>query len=380
MYIVRKLKIGKTKELDNLARNAGETYTKVLVGFWRVVRKKGIWLSPNAMMKMVKNRNLHSQSTQAIVQTFFASLKSWRERRKTDLKAKPPKRRRRYFRIQWKEDAIRIKDGLLYLSNGKGNNPLVLPWQFEKPKLVEIGWDGKQYELRATYLNEPNLKQTQGDKTAGIDLGEIHIAAVYNGEQSYIFNGRLLRSKRRYQNKLKAFLQSKIDKKKKGSRRWRRLIRSKAKQLAKIRNQIHDILHKETTKLVSILYREGIQTVVIGDVRDIRKDIDYGSVANQKLHQWAFGKTRYFIQYKAERLGLKTVLQDESYTSQECPVCGVRHKPKGREFKCTCGFSYHRDGVGAINIRRKYLGLGPVVGVMASPIGVRYQPHMWCSS
>lgn len=61
MYIVRKLKIGKTKELDDLARNAGETYTKVLVEFWRVVRKKRIWLSPNAMMKMIKNRNLHSQ-------------------------------------------------------------------------------------------------------------------------------------------------------------------------------------------------------------------------------------------------------------------------------------------------------------------------------
>lgn len=210
-------------------------------------------------------------------------------------------------------------------------------------------------------------------------MGEVHIAVIHDGERSYIFNGRLLRSKRRYQNKIKAFLQSKIDKKKKGSRRWRRLIRSKAKQLAKIRNQLHDILHKETTKLVSILYREGVQTVVIGDVRDIRKDIDYGAVANQKLHQWTFGRIRSFIQYKAERLGLKTVLQDESYTSQTSPVCGVRHKPKGREFKCKCGFSYHRDAVGAINIRQKYLGGIPVVGVMASPAGVRYQPHMRCS-
>ena len=36
---------------------------------------------------------------------------------------------------------------------------------------------------------------------------------------------------------------------------------------------------------------------------------------------------------------------------------------------------FHRDGVGSINIRRKYLGLGPVVGAMASPTGVRWHPH-----
>lgn len=36
--------------------------------------------------------------------------------------------------------------------------------------------------------------------------------------------------------------------------------------------------------------------------------------------------------------------------------------------------------VGAWNIRQKYLGSGPVVGAMASPSGVRYRPHMRCSS
>jgi len=45
-----------------------------------------------------------------------------------------------------------------------------------------------------------------------------------------------------------------------------------------------------------------------------------------------------------------------------------------------CGFVYHRDGVGAINIRGKYLGESQVVGAMASPVGVRYKPHMQCRS
>jgi putative transposase len=45
------------------------------------------------------------------------------------------------------------------------------------------------------------------------------------------------------------------------------------------------------------------------------------------------------------------VLQDEHCTSQTCPHCGHRHKPRGRVYTCgQCGFSGHRDVVGQINI------------------------------
>jgi putative transposase len=49
-------------------------------------------------------------------------------------------------------------------------------------------------------------------------------------------------------------------------------------------------------------------------------------------------------------------------------------------YRCGCGFEFHRDGVGALNLRRTYLGSGLVVGVMASPTGLRFQPHALCSS
>lgn len=162
----------------------------------------------------------------------------------------------------------------------------------------------------------------------------------------------------------------------KGSRHWRRLQRSKRRQLRRLNHQIRDILHKQTTALVSTLHASGVQTVVIGDVRDLRKRVNYGSAANQRIHQMASGGVRQMITYKAERLGMQVVLQDEAYTSQECPCCGCRNKPRNRTYTCTgCGFRFHRDGVGTINIRRKYLGQSPVVGVMASPTGVRWHPH-----
>lgn len=378
MYYVRKMKLGKTEQLDSLSLAAGELYTKTLVGFWRVVRKKNIWLKPSSLMRLYNSDKLHAHSADAVVQSFCSSIKSWKERRKQDKNAKPPYKKRKYYKIQWKSSAIKIKDNKLILSNGKGNKPLIINWEYNLPKLVEIGWDGKQYELRAIYQEEQNNKPLD-NKVAGVDLGEIHLAVAYDGNTSYIINGRLLRSKRQYQNKLKAKLSSMLDKKKKGSKRWKKILKSKQKQLIKIQNQINDILHKQTTKLVSTLYKSGVQTVVIGDVRNIRQNIDYGTTANQRLHQWVFGKVRQMIQYKAEKLGMKVVLQDEKYTSQTCPMCNNKHKPNNRNYKCKCGFEYHRDAVGAINIRKKYLGENQVVGVMASPIGIRYKPNMQCS-
>ena len=378
-YIVRRLKIGRTDQMDALARAAGELYSRTVVAFWRIVRRKGVWLKASSSMRWHNSDALHAHSADAVVQAFYASLQSWRTRRKTDPDARPPRRRRRYFKVQWKSSAIRLRDGELILSNGRGNEPLRVPWRWELPRLVEMGWDGRQYELRATYV-EPVQSTVLGAEVAGVDLGEVHLAVAHDGKHCIIANGRFLRSKRRYQNKLKAQLAHLIDTKQRHSRRWWRLMRSKKRQLRKLDNQIRDILHKETTALISTLHASGVHEVVIGDVRDIRQGLDYGPRANQKIHQMLHGQTRHMLTYKAELLGMGIALQDEAYTSQTCPACGRRHKPRGREYRCPCGFHYHRDGVGAYNIRAKYLGSGPVVGAMASPIGVRHTPHMRCSS
>jgi putative transposase len=373
---VRRLRLKPTPQLDALAQAAGELYTSTVVSFWRTVRKKDVWLNPSSMMRWHTSNKLHAHSADAVVQSFYSALKSWRKRRKTDPRAKPPHRRRRYYRVQWKSSAIRVKNGRLILSNGRANEPLVVPWRWGVPTLVELGWTGARYELRCIYTVQETNPKPPGEETVGVDLGEVHLAAVHDGRETTIFNGRALRAKRQYQNKLKAMLAAKQSRLKKGSRRWRKLHRSKRKQLRKLDRQILDILHKQTTALVSTLHASRVQMVVIGDVRDLRQRVDYGPSANQRIHQMVTGRVRWMITYKAERLGMGVVLQDEAYTSQECPWCLHRHRPSGRVYVCpTCEFRFHRDGVGAINIRRKYLGLGPVVGAMASPTGVRWQPH-----
>ena len=178
-------------------------------------------------------------------------------------------------------------------------------------------------------------------------------------------------------------MNAKIDRCQRHSKRGWHLVRRKWKRIRKIDNQIKDALHKHTTTFVKHCSESGIGTIAIGDLTGIREDIDYGKRANQKLHQWAFGKVTELITYKAKALGIKVALIDEAYTSQTCPNCGNPKKPHNRKYTCTpCGFKYHRDGVGAINIRKKYLGhfgvpvaadMGNQTMKMTPPVGFRLE-------
>ena len=391
MYLTRKLKLGRTDQLDALARRAGDLWSTVATWHWRFVRRQGYWLPKGQTQKMYcKGFNgLHSQSAQAVADSFDDSLQSWRKKRKNGNYEglRPPYKQKRYFKVQWKSSAIRLQDdGVLRLSNGRGNDPVLIDWPSKtEPKRIEIGWDGDQYELRCQYKVEED-KEPNGSKIAGIDIGEIHLAAVYTEDEAWTVSGRELRSLRRQQNRTKARLDSKIDRKVRGSRRWKRLIHAKNRQLSKIRNQIKDLLHKQSTRLIKTLHERRVGTVVVGDLTGIRERIDYGSKTNQRLHQWAYGEFVRMIEYKARLHGMTVERIGEAYTSQTCPSCGSRHKPHGRDYICSCGFEGHRDIVGAANIRQKYLGQDEptgsslrVAGAMASPAGVRYRPHMWCN-
>ena len=69
--------------LDALARAAGELYTRAVVSFWRTAREKNVWLKPSDMMRWHTSDHLHAHSADAVVQSFYAALKSWQRRRKT---------------------------------------------------------------------------------------------------------------------------------------------------------------------------------------------------------------------------------------------------------------------------------------------------------
>ena len=122
MHTTKKVKSKPTPELDALALESGRVYSKVVSLIRKVYKKEGIWLSEKLVKKYMrlKGYKLHSQTVQAIIESYFDSLKSYFWVVKSTPDAKPPKRTPRYFKVRWKSSAIRHKDGMVYLSNGKG--------------------------------------------------------------------------------------------------------------------------------------------------------------------------------------------------------------------------------------------------------------------
>ena len=379
MYTTKKIKVKPTPELDVLAIEAGRVYCKVISLLWKVKRKKGFWLSEKSIRNYMRPRgyNLHSQTVQAIIRSYFDSLKSYFQVVKSNPDAKPPKRTPRFYKVRWIQNGITFKAGVIRLSNGKNNAPITLQSTVE-PVYVEMYFQRGSYYFSLVYKVHTPPKRDTG-KAVAIDMGEIHPIVSHDGQCTIIYNGRALRTIKQYINKFKAYIQSKMDRCVKRSNRWYRLKRIKTKILAKLNAQLKDAEHKITSRFISDCIKAKADTIVIGDLKGIRKRAKFSKKSNQKVHQWAFARLQSMICYKAELAGLKVKFVSEAYTSQTCPRCGNRKKPINRNYHCNhCGFEYHRDGVGAINLYNKVSGfiLSPVVGAMASPIGVRFNPHL----
>ena len=329
----------------------------------RIDKQCELWMDK----QLSKSQPLHSQSIQAVRERYFKNRKAYRAlRRNGNTTAKPPHKYKRFQTTTWKKSAIRFKETScgysVVLSNGKGTPPLQIPL----PKLfnlsltpniamVNLVYTHGHYELHFVYTTEkPDTSEADG--VVGVDIGEIHPIVSHDGQDTRIFNGRYIRSLYRLRNKVLAEFSQAISGCKRHSHRWWKLTRRKWKRIKKIDDQIKDALHKHTTNFVKYCHAKGIGTIVLGDLTGIRNNIKARKKERQKLHQWAFGKIAELITYKAKALGIKVKVIDESYTSQTCPKCGNRKKPNTRNYTCPCGFKYHRDGVGAINIREKYLG------------------------
>ena len=237
MHTTKKVKVNPSSELDAVALESGRLYSKVVSYARKIHRKKGIWLSEHAMQKCMRLRSskLHSQTVQALVSSYYDALKSYFRVVKSNPDAKPPKRTTRYFKVRWKSSAIRHKDGMVYLSNGKRRAPITLKSD-ALPVYVELYFQRGIYYFSLVYKVSVPPKQETG-KAVAIDMGEIHPIVSHDGEHTIIYNGREVRAMKQYMNKVKAHFQTKMDRCQQRSNRWYRLKRIKTKLLAKLAAQ-----------------------------------------------------------------------------------------------------------------------------------------------
>ena len=292
-------------------------------------------------------------------------------------KIRPPrywknrKNEKRKLLILVRCDCYRLEAGILGLPK-----KLKVRWK-GKPK-----WSGKQGLLTLIYdsvrqkwyarqaVEVKPLHQPLSSKRAYVDLGVLNLlTVVVDGEkQALAYSGRPALADWWY-------LSHRIDELKSiaaktNGKRSTKLVRALFR-----RRTLRFKQHVNTTVRRSIerLWQEGVSEIVIGDLKDIRANVNGGRKSNSMVHNfWSHSYLARRIREVAEKYSISVKMVNERGTSSRCPWCGSEEVVKqGRLLKCKeCKVEAHRDVVGALNISAVCNG-GHVNRAMAHPLEVQ---------
>ena len=211
-------------------------------------------------------------------------------------------------------------------------------------------------DLIVIYEIEEPEQLSQNGHYLSVDLGLHNLMTCYDSGNGRTFIlGRKYLSLERYFHKEIARVQSvwyaqqseRGIKYPKSSKHIQRLYRKK-------QNAVKDYLHKTTRWIAEYCRKEDIRCVVVGDIRNIRKEKDMGHKTNQKFHGLPYNRLYIMLEYKLKLYGIQLIKQEESYTSQCSPLSpevsnryAEASNRKERGMYITDGVRFNADAVGA---------------------------------
>jgi IS605 OrfB family transposase len=330
------------------------------------------------------NDFLHSHNRQQALKqlsqdwkSYFASINDYKKNpSKYKGQPRPPKFKnmdRNPNEIIFTNLATRVRDNHLLLSLAKTIKSEfdVKSLKFELPlavqsivnletiQQVKIKQDklSKEWYLLIIYKVE-EVKENNNSNIMSIDLGLDNLATLTfkDNSESYIINGKTIKSKNAYFNKKIAKLQS---------IRMKQLGTSKVKDTNQIRNlrlkrrnYVKDYLHKASRKIIDLAIEHKVSTIIIGDLKNIKQGNSLKSFVQIPIQRLV-----ELIKYKAELEGIKVVKINESYTSG-CSSIDLEKLNKSNYDKSrriarglfkTANKIINADVNGSLNIMRKYL-------------------------
>lgn len=347
--------------LDEKSKEAARCWNDIVKLSYYAWKEYGLWLSNYDIQPFLQRKyKLAADTVIGLTDKFYATKSMTATCRKMGLKNKYPYKTKKFFCLPLKKSNFKRIDNILRITLAKGEYMYIpFPNDLENvPSYGEITYKNNKYVFYYIVNIEENIS-VESDIKLGIDLGEIHsISAVTNTGNALIVTNRLGRSYKRYRNKQLGKLNSKISKCKKGSNRYKKLVRAKRRLLNKTDNKLKNLYHQTTKKTIDFAKKHNVSEIICGNCKSIstntKKKRRLNRVNRQKMSQMEYGTLMNQLKYKAALNGIRFILVSESYTSQMCPKCGKLHKTNNRNYKCCdCGYSAHRDIVGAWNILNK---------------------------
>jgi IS605 OrfB family transposase len=245
-------------------------------------------------------------------------------------------------------------------------------------------YGGKEYEILFCYEKPDEIKELNKNNCLGLDCGLDNLLTGYDvvNKKSFIIDGKPLKSINHHFNKQKAKLQSEYERNKIKNINTKRFIKLSEKR----KNRINNYFNQTVNKIVKYCILHNIGTVVMGDFKGIKQEINLGKRNNQNFVSIPFGILKRKLETKCIFHGIDYVLQEESYTSKcssiDLEKIGKKENYFGKRikrglFRTKNNLLVNADVNGACNIIRKFksksdgdLSLTDVSGVITHPVRI----------
>ena len=222
------------------------------------------------------------------------------------------------------------------------------------------------FEIQYIYEAECIQRNLNTNNALALDLGINNlVTAVSNHGQSFIIDGKRLKSINQWFNKENARLQSIKDKQHFGKKPTNR-----QKVIARNRNnKVNDYMNKTARTIINYCIDNDIGTLVVGYNETFQKNSNIGKANNQTFVNIPYGQLRFKLEYLCKLNDIVFVKQEESYTSKasfwdkdNIPIYN-NDNPRSYIFsgkriyrgmyQCLNGKCFNADVNGALNILRK---------------------------
>ncbi len=147
---------------------------------------------------------------------------------------------------------------------------------------------------------------------AAVDIGVNNLVALTSNKRGFVprlVNGRPIKSVNQCYNKQVAKLQKKMSSNHHTSCELERVA-------AKRTRRIDHYMHTASRRVIDLLVGEGIATLVIGKNPGWKQECKMSRRNNQHFVQISHARFIDMLSYKAKLVGIRVIVQEESYTSK----------------------------------------------------------------
>lgn len=284
----------------------------------------------NENYKLFRNTNcltINSKSAQNTSISLINNIKSYLSLKKKDKTARFPNKFKSHkyftsFMLDYNNGCggFKINNNKLELNLNSIKNKLLVQIPSyakdidnENVKTITFKKENGYYYLIFVYQEKSTIKTLNKENYLSLDLGYSRLLTGTSKDENIIINN----IKQKKLNNYISLLQSKRDRYKRGSRKYRKINESLIQKKRKLKNRVNDFIHKSSKKVVDYCIDNNIGKLIVGDIQVkglIKKE-------NKKINGLTkstgnLGRFKTFLEYKSKGVGIEFILTNEAWTSK----------------------------------------------------------------